>query len=167
MATFGGRFGRAWSSATADFSEVKSSSDVDNWREFPLFPLPPNGRIAPVESDRLWFPLVLDTEVRLVFRVLVFRRRNNHRANAAIRKRTAPPTTPPAMAPLFTDELPTINGVVVTDGPIVEGGKSVEAGVVGEVEDDGVEDCDGVTTQDTSSPLVTLKILDGMAPAVA
>ena len=59
-------------------------------------------------------------------------------------------------------------GVVVTDGLFVEDGVSVDAGVRGKVEEDGgSEDCNGVTTQDTSSPLVTLKTLDGMIPAVA
>jgi hypothetical protein len=72
------------------------------------------------------------------------------------------------MSFLFTDELPVINDAVVADGSFVEDGKSVEVGVAGEVEEDeGVEDCGGVTTQETSTPLVTLKILDGIRPAVA
>lgn len=89
------------SSATADFSEVQSSSDVDNWRELCLFP--PYCRIAPVESDGVWFPLggcplVLGQVVTL--RALALLRRDSHKNSAAIRARTAtPPMTLPAMAP--------------------------------------------------------------------
>lgn len=101
----------------------------------------------------------------MAFRVLdLLRRYTSHRATVKItRKRITPPTTPPAMAAvcLFKDKL---TNDVVTDGPLAEDGEMVEAGVE---EDGGIADCDGVTTQDTSSPFVTLKVLDGMTPAVA
>jgi len=166
VAAVKGSFGMV--SPTADFSEVKSSPDVDNWREFRSLP---KGRIAPVESDGLWsllngrllVPRMVTEGV--TFRVPVFRRRRR-KTSARIRMRIAPPMTPPTIGPVFTDEL--IDGGVVADGTNVEGGDFVEAGVAGEVEEDGgTEDCDGVTTQDASSPLVTLKALDGMTPAVA
>jgi len=163
-------------SAVADFSEAKSSSDVDNWREFSLLP-PSNGRIAPVESDRLWFalggcPLLLGkVDGGLVFRLLAIRRRYSNRATAAIRARTAtPPTTPPAMARPWTDEVATVDVGVATDGVFVgdvAGGRE-RLEVVGKIEeDDEIEDCGGATTQVTSRPLVTLKVLDGMTPAGA
>jgi hypothetical protein len=82
-------------------------------------------------------------------------------------RRTTPPTTPPAIARLFAEELPIITVDVATDGEDVEdvlGGREyVELGVG----DDETEGCDGATTQDTSRPFVTLKILDGIAPLVA
>lgn len=40
--------------------------------------------------------------------------------------------------------------------------------MAGKTEEDGeTEDCGGVTTQEISRPLVTLKTLDGMTPAGA
>jgi len=163
-------------SAVADFSEEKSSSEVDNWREFSLLP-PSNGRITPVESDRLWFalggcPLLLGkVDGGFVFRLLAFRRRYSNRATAAIRARTAtPPITPPAMARPWTDESAAVDVGVATDGvsvgDVVRDREGSE--VVGNIEEDGeMEDCNGVTTQDTSRPLVTLKMLDDMTPACA
>lgn len=109
------------SSATADFSEVQSSSDVDNWRELCLLPL--YRRIAPVESDGVWFPLggcplVLGQVAGgVTLRALAFLRRDSHMNSAAIRARTTtPPTTPPAMAPFCTVGVGVVmNGVFVGD----------------------------------------------------
>lgn len=88
---------------TADFSEPKSS---DNRGKF--------GKIAPVESDGLWclldpYPLVLGTEpVGVVLWALAFRKRSTHRTSAAMRARKpTPPTTLPAITPLFVVRLAT------------------------------------------------------------
>lgn len=171
VAAIGIRFGLVSSQATADFSELKSSSDVEDWGEFSWFP-PSNAKIAPVESDGLWRPLdacllALATEpVGVAFRVLVFRRRNTHRTIAAIRRRTAnPPTTPPAIAPLFTDESSSTGvgdvraGSPGADGEVLGDRERVEVGVTDRL-DDG-----GANKHDTSGPLVIVKILDGTASA--
>ena len=176
VAAIGGEFGLISSKAVANFSEPKSSSDVDTWGELSWFP-PPSGRIAPVESDGLWSaldgPLVLGAEPGgVAFRAIVFRRRNSHRATTAIRTRTAtPPTTPPAIIPFFVCEIPETSAGDVTDWPLVEDvledwerievglTKGVEVGSVDGVEDSETEDCDE-TTHETSAPLMTAKTLD-------
>jgi len=112
--------------------------------------------------------LVLDTGlVGVAFRDLAFLRRNTHRARAAIKeRRTSPPTTAPAITPLFTDAL-SLTGV----GEVVDG--SLGEDVVGSGEEvevelmvrpgDGEMDGDGVNTHDKSGPLATKKMLDGRA----
>jgi len=177
VAAIGGEFGLMSPKAVANFSETKSSSEVDTWGEFSWFP-PPSGRIAPVESDGLWSaldgPLVLGAEPGgVAFRTIVFRRRNAHKATTAIRARTAnPPKTPPTIIPFFADEIPETSAGDVTDGPFVEDvledGEGIEVGLtngvevgsVDGVEDSGMEDCDETTTHETSIPLVTGKTLD-------
>jgi len=176
VAAIGVGFGLGSSWAIVDFSEAKSSSDVDGWGEFSLFPLP-YGRISPVDSDGLWCPLVLGTEPgRMAFRALALRRRNAHRATAAIRTRIATAaTTTPAIAPLFTDEAPTTGVSDVADGLLVEGvvageggvervGEGMEEGATGRVAEGGMEDCDWATRHETSTPLFTAKMFDDRTP---
>jgi hypothetical protein len=169
-----GSFGIVSWSVTADFSEAKSSSDVDNWRELSLLP-PSNGKIAPVESEGSWFaldgcPLLLGKVAGgMVPRVLVFRRRDSNRATAAIRRRIAtPPITPPAIVRLRTDELSAARTVEVLVGDVAGDRGEEWLEVVVETEEDGeIDDCGGATTQEKSRPLVTLKVLDGMTPSGA
>lgn len=103
-------------------------------------------------------PLVLGAEPGEV----AFRRRNTHKAAAAIRERIATPlTTVPAINPLCTEPPGTVIGGVV-DGLLVE--EEVEMYVP---EDGWVEDCSEPARQEVSGPLVTLKTLDDMTLAGA
>ena len=105
----------------------------------------------------------------MAFRVLVLGRRDTHRRMAAIKARTATaPRTPPTILRLPVDE-PTATEVDVEAGEEFTGVVELylamlELGRMVKVEEDGrVEDCDGITTQDTSVPLKTLNTLDSMS----
>lgn len=93
---------------------------------------------------------------------VAFRRRNTHKATAAIRKRIATPLTAvPAINPLCMEPPGTVVGGMADGLP-------VEEGVEMDVPEDGwIEDWNEPARHDVSDPLVTLKTLDDMTLADA
>lgn len=102
-------------------------------------------------------PLVLGTEPEGVeFWVIVFRRRDTHKATVAVRARTTTALTiPPAIIALLADELPE-TGV----GEVIDG-EGVEVRVTDGVEESRIEHCDEATRHERiiSSAMFTAAVL--------